>query len=232
MSDQIIGYTGRDNLEVMLEAEKYNAWLCDQVVSRAQRSDRVLDFGAGSGTFALMVRQHGLSVTCVELDDILRSKLMSSGLPAVASLGELTPASFDFIYTFNVLEHIEDDRAQVRELARVLKPGGTLLIYVPAFQVLYSEMDRKVGHFRRYRRDSLAGIVEAGGLKVVYCRYADSLGFLATIAYKMIGAKDGSIDSGSIRLYDRYIFPLSRTLDAVAGLALGKNVMAVAVKPS
>lgn len=225
------GYTGRDNLEVMREAENYNRWLCDLVTSRAQRHHRLLDFGAGSGTFARFFKAQGFDIGCVEPDETLRRALMSEGLQTVPSIDLLPPGSVDFIYTLNVLEHIEDDASAARQLAHALRAGGTLLVYVPAFQVLFSSMDEKVGHYRRYRLRSLVRLIRASGLRVTYARYGDCLGFAATLAYKMIGSGDGTITPSQVRFYDRAIFPVSRCLDHVAGYVVGKNAMVVATKP-
>ena len=74
-------------------------------------------------------------------------------------------ASFNYIYTLNVLEHIEDDAAALRSLHAKLTDGGKLLIYVPAFPVLYTSMDAKVGHVRRYTRDTLMTRVTAAGFQ-------------------------------------------------------------------
>ena len=224
-------YTGTDNLEVMAEAVNYNAFLHAQVAALARPGDRVLDFGAGIGTFARELARHGHAVTCLEPDAAQARRLAAEGLPVVGDLAELPDASLDYVYTLNVLEHIDDDAAVLRGIAARLKPGGRLLVYVPAFQVLYSSMDRKVGHVRRYRREGLARVVGEAGLGNVVARYVDSIGFLAAFAYRFVGNDDGSIDRGALRTYDRYVFPLSRVLDRLFGRWFGKNVLLTAEKP-
>ena len=144
-------------------------------------------------------------------------------------LRRFAPESVVFL---NVLEHIEDDAAALRELHRKLVPGGRLLVYVPAFQVLYTSMDRKVGHLRRYTRATLIAAVTAAGFAVEHSRYADSLGFFATLVFKLFGNARGTLDRHGIRLYDRRVFPLSRALDALVSPLFGKNVLLVAVKPT
>jgi SAM-dependent methyltransferase len=224
-------YTGTDNLEVMAEAVNYNAFLHAQVAARAQPGDRILDFGAGIGTFARELARHGHAVACLEPDPAQAQRLAADGLPVVRDLAEVPAASLDYVYTLNVLEHIDDDAAALRGIAARLRPGGRLMVYVPAFQVLYSSMDRKVGHVRRYRRAGLAAVVRAAGLDEVVARYVDSLGFLAALAYRVVGNDDGSIDRRALRAYDRYVFPVSRALDRLAGRWFGKNVLLTARKP-
>jgi SAM-dependent methyltransferase len=205
------------NLEVMEQAERYNRFLLGLVLPLA-RGKRVLDFGAGSGTFARRLIAEGVDVTCVEPDPELLKGVYrdTSGL---------ADQSFDVAYSFNVLEHIEDDRAALAELRRVLKPGGRLVLYVPAFMVLYSAMDRQVGHLRRYRRQPLKRVVESAGFAVDDVRYADSLGFLAALAFRALGPSSGALDGGAVRFYDRWIFPLSRLLDVALARVAGKNLI-------
>ena len=67
---------------------------------------------------------------------------------------------YDSIVMVNVLEHIEDDAGTVRRLGQALVPGGCLVLYVPALPVLYSQFDRDIGHYRRYRKRELVAILE------------------------------------------------------------------------
>lgn len=226
-------YSGTDNLEVMAEARRYNAFLLDLVLRHADADDRrAVDFGAGLGTFALAARDRGLEVTCVELDDGLRKRLAGQGLAVSRTLDELPDGSLPYIYTLNVLEHIEDDQAVLRTMIRKLRPGGRLLVYVPAFAVLFTGMDHKVGHVRRYRRGALCRAIEQAGFAVSSAAYVDSLGFAATLAYRMFGDGGGSLNPAMIAFYDTYLFPLSRGFDMIFARLLGKNVVVAAQKPA
>jgi SAM-dependent methyltransferase len=220
-------YTGADNLEVMSEAENYNRYLLDLVRGCARPDGRVLDFGAGAGQFALPLAQLGFDVTALEPDELLRSHL-SGRIAAVADPAELADRSFRCIYTLNVLEHIPDDVAALRTLRSKLTPDGQLLIYVPAFPVLYTSMDAKVGHVRRYTRRTLVAAVRAAGFEVERCAYVDALGFVATLAFKVTDKGTGDINRRALRLYDRAIFPLSRMLDLLTGRWFGKNLLLIA----
>lgn len=224
-------YTGVENLEVMAEAVNYNRYLVDLVVSGGAPGDRVLDFGAGAGTFARPVSAAGFQVTCVEPDDHLRGILAREGMAVADAIGGVPAESADYVYTLNVLEHIEDDMAALRELFRVLRPGGRMLVYVPAFQVLYTSMDRRVGHHRRYRLKPLVEMVRDAGFSIRRAAYADSLGFGAALVYRMADPGDGRVGSRGLKLYDHWVFPLSRRLDTFLGRWFGKNVVIMADKP-
>ena len=214
------------NLEVMEQAERYNRFLLGLVLPLA-RGKRVLDFGAGSGTFAHALAAEGVDVAAIEPDPQLRNKLT---VGASADVIEVASDSVDLVYSFNVLEHIDDDAAALAQLHRVLRPGGRLLLYVPAFLLLYSEMDRRIGHLRRYRKGLLTVLVEQSGFRVDDARYADSLGFFAALAYKAFGPRDGTLNPRGVRLYDRYVFPLSRVLDLGCDPVIGKNLIVRATK--
>ena len=225
-------YTGIDNLDAMREAERYNRWLLRQILDHAPPNASLLDFGAGAGTFCVPLHQQGLDIRCVEPDATLGAALRAQGLQVLGSAGDLAPGSLDYIYSLNVLEHIENDLAALRELHAALRPGGRLLIYVPAFQLLYSSMDRKVGHFRRYRRAALCARLREAGFILDDARYVDSLGFFAALAYRFVGSDNGDLNAGSLRFYDRWIWPPSRALDRLLDRLLGKNLLAVAHRPA
>jgi SAM-dependent methyltransferase len=225
-------YGGTGNLEVMQEAFNYNAFLLDLIRRHTPESASVLDFGAGSGTFATPLHRQGFNITCVEPDAGLGGLLQRNGLEVATGLDDLEPASFDFIYSLNVLEHIEDDDAALRALHVVLKPGGRLLIYVPAFQLLFTSMDRKVGHFRRYRKADLVRQIRAAGYIIDTSRYVDSVGFAATLAFRAIGNSSGELNRSQIRWYDRFVLPVSLALDRVFAPFFGKNLLVVARRPA
>jgi putative flippase GtrA/ubiquinone/menaquinone biosynthesis C-methylase UbiE len=232
VSDQSIqqtSYSGRENLEAMRYARNYNDYLL-ALVKSSRTGQRVLDFGAGAGTFAVPLAASGWNVTCLEPDADLVDTLRASDLPVFTRLDAVDEASMDFIYSFNVLEHIEDDQSVLERLHACLTKGGRLLLFVPAFECLYSAMDRKVGHFRRYRRQMLETQLRAAGFTIEASRYADSIGFLASLVYKYFGSRSGVITPSSVTLYDRYLFPLSRLLDRLASPFLGKNLMVIARK--
>ena len=222
------GYSGADNLEVMSEAENYNRFLLDVVRRHARSGQRVLDFGAGGGQFAVPLARPGLDVTALEPDEGLRERIAGQGVAAVAGPEQLADDHFGYIYTLNVLEHIPDDVAALRQLRAKLAAGGTLLVYVPAFPVLYTGMDAKVGHVRRYTRSSLTAAVRAAGFTIERCAYVDSLGFFATLLFKLVGDSSGNINRTALRLYDRAIFPLSRLIDTVTRRWFGKNLLLIA----
>jgi SAM-dependent methyltransferase len=222
-------YTGVGTLEVLTSAVKYQRFLTGLLTraSGAPAADRqVADFGAGLGTLACDARSLGWHVTCVELDPALRARLRADGFDAVESLDDISPQSLDFLFSYNVLEHIEDDAGVVSAFHRVLRPGAPLLIYVPAYALLYGPLDRAVGHVRRYRRKPLIELVESAGFTVQVCHYSDSIGFAAALVYRAVGS--GQLRQRGVKLYDQFVFPASRRLDYFVRRFFGKNLVLIA----
>ena len=225
-------YHGVDNLEVLVDAVRYNRFLVEEVLRAGAGCATALDFGAGTGSVSALVRERGIRVACVETDARLRERLSQLGFAVFDDVTRVSAQSQDFIYSINVLEHIEDDEAALSALHARLKPGGRCMLYVPALQVLYSSMDRKIGHYRRYHRSGLAGLADRAGFTVERVEYADSLGFFVTLLYKVIGSRRGDISPWSVRIYDSVIFPVSRVLDRMGCSRLfGKNLLIVLRRP-
>ena len=124
MSTPQLTYTGVDVLETLDRATNYNSLLLDLILDNSGDCTRMLDFGAGIGTFAKLLRNRGIEVVCVEPDALLANGLVGDGFLTFNDLNEVPDGSFDFIFTLNVLEHIEDDETSFRRLATKLARGG------------------------------------------------------------------------------------------------------------
>jgi SAM-dependent methyltransferase len=223
-------YTGIHVLEILVEAKHYNRYLLSLIKKWQQPNFNILDFGAGIGTFALQLLRQGIQVTCIEPEPELCVRLRKAGLTVATELSGIRDESLDMIYTFNVLEHIPDDSAILQILASKLKPCGILLIYVPAFMILYSSFDRDIGHLRRYRSRNLVSLVKTAGLRVIDARYADCMGFAMALFFRAFGLEKGSVSRRAVKFYDRVLFPLSRVGDVVLHRWIGKNLVLVAIK--
>jgi SAM-dependent methyltransferase len=224
-------YSGTDNLEVMGAAIRYNNFLVKEVLKNVSGSgQRIVDFGAGRGFYAEALREKGLDVICIEADGQLSQKLVERGFEVYKALSEISDESIDYIYSLNVLEHIADDVGAIQKMYSILKPGGKIFLYVPAFEILCSSMDKKVGHYRRYRKKTLSAMLTRAGFEVSKAYYVDSIGFIVTILFRIFGNKKGDINTTVIKFFDRFLFPLSRLTDIVTSGMFGKNAAVVAGK--
>ncbi|RLA58129.1 MAG: hypothetical protein DRR04_11670 [Gammaproteobacteria bacterium] len=218
-------------IEVMEEAVNYNRFLIEELLAWSSGLGRVLDFGAGNGRFAAALHEQLIDVHAIEPDSGLRGKIEAKGVSTYKSLDLVEDQHFQGVYSINVLEHLEDDASFLRSFFRCLEPGGQLFLYVPAFQVLFSANDERVGHVRRYTRSVLVNRVCEAGFVVEHAAYVDCLGFFAGLVYRYFGNEDGGLDLRAVRLYDRVVFPMSRILDRISWPLLGKNLLVRAVRP-
>jgi len=133
-------------------------------------SARILDAGCGSGRNMVELSRYG-RVTGIELSEtsVALARQRNAGEVISGSLLEMPFAqdSFDLAVTLDVIEHLEDDLAALRELRRTVAPGGALLVTVPAYQWLWSGHDEINHHFRRYTRNSLMRAGEEAGWQQV-----------------------------------------------------------------
>lgn len=154
-----------------------------RLVAGYVRGERVLDIGCGSGGLLSLLQQQGHSTSGVEpnADLVSLANTLHPELRIVQGTGadlDRVTGSFDTITIIDVLEHIEDDREQLRRIWDRLVPGGQLVVLVPAFPLLYGERDRNNGHFRRYTSRELIGKLREIGFEPVQQRYWNVLGFL------------------------------------------------------
>lgn len=224
-------YSGTDNLEIMAEAVNYNKFLLGLLSKFAVNSKHIVDFGAGIGTFANAMWKKGFLVHSIEPDEIQSRFIESQGLPVQSSLSCVGHNKIDFIYALNVLEHIEDDGAVLMQMHLSLVPGGFVFIYVPAFEILFSSMDHKVGHFRRYTKKDLIAKLKSANFIIEDAQYVDSVGFIAALVFRFINNGSGELNKSVLIFYDRVIFPISRLCDHFFYNLLGKNVWVLARKP-
>lgn len=225
-------YSGK---ELLIKAEQdlhnYNAWIVSTFIQHAGKISpnmAVLDFGSGIGTLSqIFFNVCGVRPEGVELDATQRNIYADRGFKAYSNLSE-TNHTYPLIFTSNVLEHIEDDVAALKHLKEKLSHDGLLLIYVPAFESIWTSMDNKVGHYRRYRQADLqAKLIQAGYL-VHKSHYCDSLGFILAFIFKFIGNASGEPSSWSLKFFDRVLLPISKFMDIFLSPFFGKNVFVLA----
>ena len=139
-----------------------------------QRGDLLVDCGAGTGIFAEEMKRF---CNVLALDDfeesleLLRKRLGENNVrKASCTALPLANASVEVLTALDVIEHVEDDQTAVREILRVLKPGGIAVITVPALMALWSDWDVTLHHFRRYTKASLLKIVPSE-FEVLHANY-------------------------------------------------------------
>lgn len=230
MTDQPDPYIGSENLELMENAVRYTAFVGRIVRQELPTVGRIVEFGSGTGSQTTYVMGPDPRLICVEINPQLQAILRAKGYQAAGTLEEIPMDSTAAVFSINCLEHIKDDMFVLNQIRDRLVHGGSLVLYVPAMPSLFSSMDRLVGHERRYRRRGLIAAVQQAGYEKVRARYVDSLGVVPSYLYKLLPKTSGVPSPLSLKLYDNFIFPLSRVMDRLTGRLFGKNVFLVAVK--
>ena len=237
MSAPSVTYEGSD-LEALADMPNYYTWIME-TFGPFVRGD-VVEYGAGIGTVSSRLAPLATSLTLVEPSANLIPPLSArfAAMPKVRVLNQrledhvaaLAGQSVDTLVLVNVLEHIENDRAALQAMFGALRPGGHLLIFVPALGFLMSRLDRMLGHFRRYHRPDLVGKVSAAGGAVKACRYIDLLGVVPWLLLNTVlgGTKFSPV---LVTLNDRVAVPISKGLERIIPAPFGKNLILVAEKP-
>jgi SAM-dependent methyltransferase len=234
MANSMSAPPGQDeSLRRLSTAGRYNAWLLDR--ARPFLGAKVLDVGAGIGTFSAELARIAEHVVALEPDvgdaEQLRRRFEGNDRVRVeerdaASLaGVDVGGPFDAAVCFNVLEHIPDDVAALASIGAQLRRGGHLLLLVPAHRALFGEIDRSVGHVRRYDRDTLVARLRETAYEVVEARYVNPLGAVGWLVSARLFRRK-QVPEAPLRVYDRVV-PLLRALDGVR-LPFGLSVWAVA----
>jgi ubiquinone/menaquinone biosynthesis C-methylase UbiE len=152
---------------------------------RGQRVKRALDLGAGMGAFLpglSRIAEHVVySDVSSESVATCRERGYTRGVLASGYSLPFADASFGLVCMFDAIEHIEDDQRAMREVARILEPGGRIFVSVPAYQFLYANNDRIAQHYRRYTRGKLRAVFEQAGLVVERNTHANVLLFPAIL---------------------------------------------------
>jgi 2-polyprenyl-3-methyl-5-hydroxy-6-metoxy-1,4-benzoquinol methylase len=223
------------NLDIAEDsARNYLRWIAD--LCRPHLGPRVIDIGAGSGS----VTEHyadGREVMALDVSRWCVGELERrfANAPNVTirkgDVRELTSetGSFDSAVMINVLEHIKDDVAALRTVSRLLRPGGRIVLYVPALNALYGAFDHKVGHYRRYAPWRIREVVAAAGLRSVDARYVNALSIPGWLIFSRTDV-DRSPKS-TLAFWDRTGIPVGRFIESRVRIPFGLNVFCVAEVP-
>jgi SAM-dependent methyltransferase len=209
-------------------------WLYEEIAPYL--GQRIIEIGCGLGNFAhhLSDREFYLGTeTSAEIIDCVRGVFADRPNMHFAVADITAPAFADFtshaidtVFSLNVFEHIEDHEAALRNAARVLQPGGHLILIVPAHMALYGTIDRAIGHYRRYDKPVMTDLLGRAGLTCIKQKYINALGALGWWVNGRLRRQEAP-PSDQLRLFNR-IVPALKRLERTLPVPFGISLLAVA----
>jgi hypothetical protein len=219
-------------LEELALAPNYQRWLAG--MAEPYLGDRALELGSGLGDYAHAWLQGGASeLWLTEADDerlgTLAARFAEDSRVHVGTLESALESGkrFTSFVSFNVLEHVEDPVGLLRDVQPALEVGAPVVSFVPAFPFAMSDFDRRIGHFRRYTKETMAAQLSAAGLTIETLRYVNMPGLLAWTAgmrFLKLSPNDGPF----ARWWDHFVVPVTRRVEGGRSVPFGQSLWAVA----
>lgn len=217
---------------------RLDEWLFDEIKPDLGR--RIIEIGCGHGNFTeffLSCDNDLVFTTDIDpesVDNVLRRYGTDTRLTAKVHnvcdpvSVEIRDARADTVFSLNVLEHIEDDRLALANIAGMLVPGGKAIIIVPAHDWAYGTMDKSIGHYRRYTKKSIRERMQEAGFGVERQSYMNLLGLLGWFVNARILRKQIP-PNGQLRLFNKLV-PAIRTFERALPPPAGISVLTVATR--
>lgn len=234
---------GWETLLAISKADRFNRWMFEVV--KPFINGNSLEIGSGIGNISQYFLECNQQLTVSDLRENYLQFLTLQfaqypNLKGVINI-DLTDEhfdnkhadllnTFDTVFALNVIEHIKNDDLALSNCRKLLKPGGTLLILVPALPFLYNSLDRELFHFRRYTRGLLEKRIQQSGFKICKSFYFNALGIPAWMWGGAMSSRK-TITTGQMNFYNKLV-PLARTLDDVLFQRIGLSLITVATKES
>lgn len=221
----------------MPSALNYHRWVFDSFSGYLNKDLVTLEVGAGHGVYTKLLLNISRKVIATDIDQqavIKINKELSPNMPVKAIFMNgidtaILNEPVDNIVAINVIEHMERDNTFIRNCYSVLNPSGRLVIFAPAFPLLFSKLDKEAGHFRRYYRADIEDLLINNGFKLLYSRYFNFIGFWGWLINKYIGSGiNSSTTNLQVTIFDKFI-KFCKWFD-IFSVLLGQSILLVGEK--
>ncbi|MBC7850071.1 MAG: class I SAM-dependent methyltransferase [Chitinophagaceae bacterium] len=232
---------GLHTLELLAAATRFNKWMYDTI--RPFCTGHIFEVGSGLGNISRYFLDNKQQLTASDLrpeycDHIKKQFEGNPFLHAVVSVDlvskdfaeQYSPLlnQFDTVVALNVIEHIENDLLAIRNCSQLLKNGGRLIILVPAWQKLYNNMDRELGHFKRYTVPQISSVITTAGFDVVHQQYFNAAGMAGWFVSGSL-LKKKMIPGNQLRFYNTMV-PVFKTVDRLLLNSIGLSAICIGKK--
>ncbi len=217
----------------MSQAVWYNRWVEGQFYKYL--SGNILEVGCGIANFSQYLSKYG-KLTAIDINrEYIKQAKKKAGIDVRVGFGDIENGQYFFkernfntVVCINVLEHINNDKKALKNIAELLLPKGYLVLLVPAGKFLYNLIDRSIGHFRRYEKNELLLQLEEADFEIVKSK---RLNFLGALGWFISGRvfKDSSVGEGKIRIFN-LIAPLFLKIESIIEPPVGTSILIIARK--
>jgi SAM-dependent methyltransferase len=229
---------GQETLEAIAGAYKFNEWMYQTIAPFTQ--GKILEVGSGIGNISNFFLKKGdnLYVSDIRKNycDILKERFaVYPNLGDILLLDLVHPdfekafqpylGYFDSLFALNVVEHIEDDTQAIANCKKLLKPGGNLIILVPAYQGLYNRFDEELYHYRRYNQKTLNALFEKNNIPIIKSFYFNLMGIPGWYVSGKL-QKNKTIPKGQMKLYEMLV-PIFKVIDKITLQQAGLSVITI-----
>jgi ubiquinone/menaquinone biosynthesis C-methylase UbiE len=221
-------------LEGLATAVNHRRWFVE--LALPYLGDDPIEIGSGLGDYAIEWAPHLRRFTATEADPdrLVALERRLKPFPNINVRRMLLPTDevgeHSAAVSYNVLEHIEDHVGALRSIRGLVRPGGAVVLIVPAFEFAMSPADIATGHVRRYTKRTMHAALTEAGLRVERLHYANALGligyYMATSVFRLM-PKEGPM----VKLYDSLVLPVTKAAEQVVRPPFGQSVFAVARVP-
>lgn len=222
-----------NTLESMSQAVWYNHWTLQKFEQNLKGN--ILEVGCGIGNFTNTLARFGrIWAFDINNEHVKQTEKLVDGEIRVG-FGDIENGKyffkdqkFDTIVCLNVLEHIKDDSAALNNLFKLLKKEGRLILLVPSHQFLFGEIDKSIGHFRRYAKSQIVSKLEQTGFKIVSLR---SLNFLGALGWFIAGKvlRLNTVGDTNVKIFN-LIAPFILPLEDLFEPPIGTSILIIAKK--
>ena len=231
-----VQYQGMPTLEVLEEAANYNSWIASQISSHV--TPPVLEIGSGTGNLTkYFLTNRPLHITDKDsgLVNHLKQRYSTEKNIAVSMLDVSQKPTKNMLnryssaFAINVLEHIDEDVLALKNICKMLKKNGKLLLLVPAKKFAYTKLDKELGHYRRYEKYELEEKLKESGFVIEKIYFFNIVGLLSWTVRNKVKKNNVHLKPYHIKLFDS-IVPLLRIMESFIKIPIGISLIVIAKK--